>query len=654
MEFPPEQIGIEVKKQIATRTPGIVASELDFRLVVDTIPGLVCTLKANGELELVNQRVREYFGKTLEQMRDGKLSAIAHPDDLERVLAQSRDSITTGEPFEIEQRCRRYDGIFRWFQVRAVPLRDPDENIGRWCVLFTDIEDRKRSEEALRAKEHSLSLIINTMPVLAWSARPDGTAEFFNDHYLEFTGFSMEQAEGWGWTDAVHPDDAAHLFNYWQSIMPVGRPGEIEARMRRFDGVYRWFLFRANPLRDETGSIVKWYGTNTDIEDRKQAEEQSRRSEAFLAEAQHLTRIGSFSWCVESHEIRWSEELYSMFGFEPGTPITFERIAARCHPDDLGYLPDMHHKAEYAADLEYEHRIVLPDGSIKYLHLIAHATHDEQGRLEYIGAAQDLTQRRLAEEALAKARQELANVTRITSLGVLTASIAHEVNQPLAGIITNASTCLRMLNGEPPNIEGARETVRRTIRDGNRASEVITRLRTLFSKKEIAAEPVDLSEVAREVIALSLGELQRNRVFLKEELADDLPHIQGDRIQLQQVILNLLRNASDAMNTILDRRRQIRIRTERDQDNCLRLSVEDSGIGFDPQLTETLFEAFHTTKSKGMGIGLSVSRSIIEAHRGKIWAAPNDGPGSTFSFSIPCGRETTQGIVSAEDAGTPT
>ena len=193
-----------------------------------------------------------------------------------------------------------------------------------------------------------------------------------------------------------------------------------------------------------------------------------------------------------------------MFDFEPGMPITFERIASRCHPDDLAYLSDMHQKAQQAVDLEYEHRVVMPDGSIKYLHLIAHASHDEQGRLEYIGAAQDLTQRRLAEEALARGRQELANAAKITSLSVLTASIAHEVNQPLAGIVTNAGTCLRMLSGDSPNIEGARETARRTIRDGNRASDVISRLRSLFSKREIATEPLDLSEVAREVIAISL------------------------------------------------------------------------------------------------------------------------------------------------------
>ncbi len=250
--------------------------------------------------------------------------------------------------------------------------------------------------------------------------------------------------------------------------------------------------------------------------------------------------------------------------------------------------------------------------------------------------SEDITQRKLSEAALAKARSELTNVSRITTLGVLTAAMAHEVNQPLSGIVTNASTCLRMLSADPPNIDGALETVRRTIRDGNRASDVITRLRTLYNKKEPSPERMDLNEAAREVTALSLSELQRSGVLLRYQLADDLPPLVADRIQLQQVILNLLRNAVDAMSTIGDRPRELLIRTDRDVENRVRLSVKDTGVGLTPQAAEKIFEAFYTTKTEGMGIGLSISRSIIEAHQGRLWATPNDGPGSTFSFAIPC------------------
>jgi PAS domain S-box-containing protein len=250
--------------------------------------------------------------------------------------------------------------------------------------------------------------------------------------------------------------------------------------------------------------------------------------------------------------------------------------------------------------------------------------------------SEDITQRKLSEAALAKARSELANVARITSLGVLTAAIAHEVNQPLSGIITNASTCLRMLSADPPNVDGALETVRRTIRDGDRASDVITRLRTLYSKKELSPEWMDLNEAAREVTALCLSELQRGGVLLRYQLTDDLPPLVADRIQLQQVILNLLRNAADAMSTIDDRSRELLIRTQPDGVNQVQLSVKDSGVGLTSQAAENIFEAFYTTKTDGMGIGLAISRSIIEAHQGRLWATPNDGPGCTFSFVIPC------------------
>jgi len=245
-------------------------------------------------------------------------------------------------------------------------------------------------------------------------------------------------------------------------------------------------------------------------------------------------------------------------------------------------------------------------------------------------------QLRLSQESLAQAKSDLARMARVTSLGALTASIAHEVNQPLSGIITNASTCLRMLDADPPNIDGARQTAQRTIRDGHRAVDVITRLRALFSKTDATTESVDLNEAIREVIALSRTELQRSQVISRVELGDDLPPVMGDRVQLQQVVLNLLMNAADAMTGIDDRPRRLIVRTERDEGDHVRLSVEDAGVGFGPEGVDKLVEQFYTTKNGGMGIGLAVSRSIIDSHHGRLWATPNNGPGATFSFSIPC------------------
>jgi signal transduction histidine kinase len=316
-----------------------------------------------------------------------------------------------------------------------------------------------------------------------------------------------------------------------------------------------------------------------------------------------------------------------------------QRIREIIHPEDLTSFDAMIARAMTGVDVDFIFRIVTARGALKYLRGLARIMAQNADRPLFIGALQDITESKVAEQALDKARSELTHVARVTTLNALTASIAHEINQPLASLVTNASICLRRLNADPPNVDGARETVQRTIRDANRASDVITRLRALFSKKEFTLETLDLNELIREVIALSLSDLQRNQVILRSELAEDLPPIIGDRVQLQQVALNLLRNASDAMVGVEDRPRQLLVRTQREEDDRVRLSVQDAGCGVNPQDFEKLFEAFYTTKSGGMGIGLSVSRSIIEKHQGRLWAEPNDGPGTTFSFSIPCGPE---------------
>ena len=522
--------------------------------------------------------------------------------------------------------------------------------------LRTEIAARISVEKKVRQSELDLRRMTETIPAMLWSATPDGAIDYCNSRVLEYTGAPAEEIVGEGWKKLIHTLDLEPTTRVWMSCIRTGTPYEVEVRaFHAADNTYRWCLTRALPLFDQEGQIVKWHGTIVDMEDWKQsleklrrseditegklAEEKLRRSEAFLAEAQHLSRIGSFAWRVAAQEINWSDQLYRIFEFDRKEPVTLDRIATRVHPEDLPLLADMIERASCgASDFEYEHRLLMPDQSIKYLHLIAHGTRDYDGKFEYIGAVQDVTQRRCSEEALANVRSELAKVVRVNSLALLTAAVAHEVNQPLSGIVTNAGTCLRMLASDPPNVDGARETARRTIRDGNRASEVITRLRRLFSKKEAKAESVDLNDAAKEVIALSWSDLQRSRVFLRRELEDDLPRVNGDRVQLQQVILNLLRNASDAMSTVYDRPRELSIRTEREGRDRVRLSARDSGIGFETNTAEKLFEAFYTTKVDGMGIGLSISRSIIEAHRGRLWATPNDGPGATFSFSIPCGN----------------
>jgi PAS domain S-box-containing protein len=419
-----------------------------------------------------------------------------------------------------------------------------------------DIDDRKRAEEDLRRSEARKTAILDSALDCIITIDHQGCITEFNPAAVRVFGYRRDEVVGKSLADVIIPPSLREQRRLgFARYLATGEARVLGRRMEltaiRADGSE--FPVELAISRIPMGGPPAFTGYLRNIAERKQAEQKLRRSEAFLAEGQRLGRTGSFSWRVTTGEITWSYQVYRIFEVEPNVPVTLELIGSRVHPEDRPLMQDMVERAQAGVDFEYEHRLLLPEHKVKYVRLVAHASCNKDGQLEYIGAVQDVTERRLSEEALGKVRSELAHMTRVTSLGALTASIAHEVNQPLAGIVTNASTCLRMLAAEPPNVDGARETARRTIRDGNRASEVITRLRALFSKQGATADPVDLNEATREVIALSLSDLQRNRVILSTDFVDDLPLVPGDRIQLQQVILNLLRNASDAMSGVDDR-----------------------------------------------------------------------------------------------------
>jgi len=733
----------------------------ESRLIVETIPGLVAMLTPEGEVDLVNQQLVEYCGQPLEAMKQWGTNGTVHSDDLPHVAQVFTKAITSGEPYDFEARIRRFDGIYRWVQVRGLPLRDRGQHIARWYVLLTDIDDRKRAEEALVKRERELRLLVETIPALMWRGTHEGDLDYLNERAVEYLGHTAESLSGGRWLELVHPDhrdatarrwlhsattgssyddiyklrradgqyrwiqsvgepfcdgegriahwygliididdlkrteealreseresrlivasipglvavltpvgeldgvnsrvveycgrpveelrhwaandtlhpeDRPRVIQLFASLITSGSPSEWESRIRRFDGVYRWFQCRGLPLRDVTGRVVRWYVLLTDIDDLKRAESELRKAYDSFADAQRLSKTGSFITDLVGDDHNWSEEALRIFEFDPATKVTVQAIRDVIHPEDMPVFEAAFKRAIEGLDVSLAYRIITSGGHVKHVRAIAHVTNNMNGQPVFIGALQDVTEAKAAEEALNRAGTELAHVSRVTTVSALTASIAHEVNQPLSGIITNAGTCLRMLAADPPDVEGARETARRTLRDGNRASDVITRLRALFSKREFTLEPLDMNDVTREVVALSMSDLQRNRIVLQSEFADDLPPITGDRIQLQQVVLNLLRNASDAMVAVDDRPRQLLIRTARDADDRVRVSVRDAGVGLDAQRMTKLFDAFYTTKAEGMGIGLSVSRSIIEKHHGRLWAEPNDGPGATFSFSIP-------------------
>jgi PAS domain S-box-containing protein len=433
--------------------------------------------------------------------------------------------------------------------------------------------------------------------------------------------------------ERCHPDDLPLVGETLAAAVQGGASTEFEHRLLMPDGAVKHVRVVFQNV-GEPGE-PEFIGAAADITEWKEAEEKLRRSEAYLAEAQRLSSTGNFGWSVGEDRHVWSDETFRIFGYDRRTPVTRRAILDRVHPEDLGAVRQLIARAEEGGDVDQEFRLLMPDGAVKHVHAVAHGVRGRDGRLEIVGALRDVTRQRRSEEALGALRAELARVARVASIGELTASIAHEVNQPLSGIVTNASTCLRMLEVDPPDLDGARRTALRAIRDAHRAAEVISRVRALLSRKPPVMEPVDLNDATREVLALSRGELQRGGAATRLEPAPDLPLVVGDRIQLQQVVINLVRNAGEAMSGVEDRPREIVIRTARGDDGQVWLTVRDAGVGFAPEEAERLFDAFYTTKTEGMGIGLSVSRSIVESHRGRLWAVPNQGPGATFAFSVP-------------------
>jgi len=448
----------------------------------------------------------------------------------------------------------------------------------------------------------------------------------------------LEDTAGSGWQSVVHPEDVERHVEKWRASVATGEPFEDETRFRRSDGEYRWFLVRAVPLRDEHGNILKWYGKLTDIEDRKRAEEALRRSEAYLAEAQRLTHTGSWAYKPGGEALYWSEENFRIWGFDPqGRPPGLETVHQRMHPEDRDREVEYAKKATRAGrDFVQEFRIVLPDGTVRHIRSVGHLVLSASGELvEVLGTHVDVTERKRAEEALRQAQAALAHVTRLTTMGEMTASIAHEINQPLSGIVSNGSACLRWLAGNPPNLEEARDAARRIVRDGKRAGEVIARIRALAKKGGTPTGKLDINQTIREILALVGDEVKGKGAIVRTQFADDLSPVLGDRVQLQQVVLNLIMNGIEAMSSVEGRPRELVITTRNVEAGQVRVTIQDSGTGLEPQNLEKIFDAFYTTKPAGLGLGLSISRSIVQKHGGRLWATANDGPGTTFQFTVP-------------------
>jgi PAS domain S-box-containing protein len=509
--------------------------------------------------------------------------------------------------------------------------------------VFNDTALRLRDLYAtLQSSEDRLRLVIDTIPAHAWSARPDGFVDFINQPFLEFTGRAMKDMLGWGWGSLLHPDDLANYIGDWQAALATGKPMESETRVRRKDGEYRWLLIRNVPLRDKLRQIVSWYGTAIDIEERHRAEDALRRSEAYLAEAQRLSRTGSFGWWISTGEVLWSEETFRIFNYDRTTKPTVELILQRVHPGDTVHVKQtIESAAVNGGDFDHEYRLVMPDNSVKYIHVVAHAVSNNSERAEYVGAVMDVTERKRSEEALREAQANLARVSRVTTMGEVTASLAHEIRQPIAAAVTNAGTCLRWLGRDPPDLVEAREAASRMIKDATRAADIISRVGLLFKKGSLERESVDLNPVIGEIVFLLRGEAMRHNISVRTDVVADLPRVIGDSVQLQQVLMNLVINAIEAMKGV-NGARELLIQSQPADNEELLVAVSDTGVGLPPQQADQIFNAFFTTKPHGTGMGLRISRSIIEAHGGRLWAADRCPRGASFYFTLPTKGEANE------------
>jgi PAS domain S-box-containing protein len=572
------------------------------------------------------------------------------PEDRPRVIDVAQRAIRDKLDFEVDYRIRLPDGSIRRVHSVGHPVLNGGGDVVELIGTHVDVTEQydakeklQRAFDEIKKSEDRLRLVIDTIPTLVWRAGPDGSPDFLNQPALDYTGLSLGQA-ALRWARAFHPDDKKGMLVKWSAIRESGTRGGLEARLRRFDGEHRWFLFQAEPLRDESGDIAKWYGSATDIEDRKRTEEALRESEQRFRDYAETAS----DWLWESgpdHRVTSISEHVNATGLVPSLlpGVTRWGIATDVESEPEKWQLHREMLDAHRPFRDFVYSTVNESGSQVFVRSSGKPLFDAKGRfLGYRGTATDITatiRAEHAEQALRKAQAELAHVTRVTMLGELTATIAHEVNQPLAAAVSNAEASLRWLDPEKPNLAAARRSVEWVIEDSCRASEVIRRVRALAKKTDMEKMPLEINQVVKEAIRLVQRELVRHRVSLRTELAPALPGILGDRIQLQQVIINLLMNGIEAMEPIMDRPRELVIQSGQDDTGQIILNVTDRGIGISAENADRVFSAFFTTKSGGLGMGLSICRSIVEAHGGRMSASSNEGPGATFQLVLPLYRE---------------
>jgi PAS domain S-box-containing protein len=620
---------------------------LDFRRVADTIPGCILVADADGKVLYANKRFVAVLGRPLEEFLGEAWLNSVEPEFLEEARTKWYDCIRTRVRLDVTWRFRVHDGTYRWQHLKADP--PPHEEGGdRWYLLGVDVDEQFRAQEALKASEQEAREILDRVPAMISIRTEEGVA-YTNKRLSDYVGAVITDLRDESYLDYTHPDDrAAMVAEHIKS--PNKGPNDIIYRLRGKDGIYRWFHTRAEPYFNEDGSIYRWYALNSDIDDLYRSRELLREREfqlnlltetlpAILWKADLNGRINTVPTIIWSMSPDGNAAFMNKVARElTGASledIQNEKWIENIHPDDRELVSREFAKALATGNsFGAEHRLQKQDGTWRWFLSRAEPSRDNHGNIvRWFGVTLDIHDRKVAEGRLRELRANLSRTSRASIVAEISASIAHELNQPLSSLLANAQACFRWLNAATPNIENAVISIERVVRDGRAADAAIRNIRSLYKQQPTVKASFNMVELLGEVIGLLKEDASRRSTLIEYEFDDPVLEVLVDRYQIQQIIINLVTNAVDAMQDI-DRQPLLRIRIRNSEGGHVLTEFIDNGPGLPNDCADKIFDAFVSTKENGMGIGLAISRSIVEAHDGELWAVNNPGFGATFSLLL--------------------